>query len=117
MRLGAHEILIDEGTLAYSLYQRTKDMERHRHRYEVNPEYIAQLTSGGLRFSGRSDANRRMEILELSGNKLHFETQLHAEFKSRSGRPSAPYSGLVQAGLNSANQKLKTHPVPASARK
>jgi len=117
MRLGAHEILIDEGTLAYSLYQRTKVWERHRHRYEVNPEYIAQLTSGGLRFSGKSDSNRRMEILELPKERFHFATQFHAEFKSRPGRPSPPYSGLVQAGLNSKYQELKTHPVLASARK
>src|SRR6058998_3719947 len=100
MRLGAHEILIDEGTLAYSLYQRTKVWERHRHRYEVNSEYIAQLTSGGLRFSGKSDSNRRMEILELSNQRFHFATQYHAEFKSRPGRPSPPYFGLIQAAVS-----------------
>jgi len=100
MRLGAHEILIDEGTLAYSLYQRTKVWERHRHRYEVNPEYIAQLTSGGLRFSGKSDSNRRMEILELSNQRFHFATQYHAEFKSRPDRRSPPYFGLIQAAVS-----------------
>jgi CTP synthase len=100
MRLGGHEILIDEGSIAQSLYQKTKVWERHRHRYEVNPRYISQMTSGGLRFSGKSDSNRRMEILELPKNKFHFATQFHAEFKSRPGRPSPPYLGLVQAAVS-----------------
>jgi CTP synthase len=106
MRLGAHEISIDNGSIAYSLYQKSKAWERHRHRYEVNPKYIQQLTSKGLRFSGKSDANRRMEILELPSNIFHFATQFHAEFKSRPGRPSPPYMGLVKASL-SKNLKLE----------
>src|SRR5436190_872819 len=115
MRLGAHEILIDEGTLAYSLYQRTKVWERHRHRYEVNPEYIAQLTSGGLRFSGKSDSNRRMEILELPKERFHFATQFHAEFKSRPGRPSPPYLGFVRAAT-SKRPTLESEQIVASSR-
>src|SRR5438876_518008 len=106
MRLGAHEISIDTESIAYSLYQKTKAWERHRHRYEVNPKFIPQLTSKGLRFSGKSDANRRMEILELPTNTFHFATQYHAEFKSRPGRPSPPYLGLVKASL-SKNLKLE----------
>jgi CTP synthase len=92
--------------MAHSLYQKTKAWERHRHRYEVNPKYIPQLTSKGLKFSGKSDANRRMEILELPSNNFHFATQFHAEFKSRPGRPSPPYLGLVKASLQK-NLKLE----------
>ena len=106
MRLGAHEILIETGSVAHSLYQKSKAWERHRHRYEVNPKYISQLTSKGLKFSGKSDANRRMEILELPSNTFHFASQFHAEFKSRPGRPSPPYLGLVKASL-SKNLKLE----------
>jgi CTP synthase len=101
MRLGAHEITIDDGSIAHSLYQKTKVWERHRHRYEVNPQYISQLTSLGLRFSGKSDSNRRMEILELPNNRFHFATQFHAEFKSRPARSSPPYFGLVRASIKS----------------
>ncbi len=108
MRLGAHEISIDEPSRAHSLYHQKTIWERHRHRYEVNPLYISQLTSGGMRFTGKSDANRRMEILEVSKNEFHFATQFHAEFKSRPNRPSPPYFGLVQAALNS-----KTHVLTA----
>jgi CTP synthase len=115
MRLGAHEILIDEGSIANSLYQRTKVWERHRHRYEVSPGYIPRMTSGGLRFSGRSDSNRRMEILELPKNKFHFATQFHAEFKSRPSRPSPPYFGLVRAALDSKTHVLPTERVLAQS--
>jgi CTP synthase len=108
MRLGAHEILIDQGTTAHSLYRRTKVWERHRHRYEVNPKYIPEITSRGLRFSGKSDSNRRMEILELPGNKFHLATQFHAEFKSRPDSPSRPYFGLVQAALVAKSPAIRS---------
>jgi len=99
MRLGAHEITVDEGTMAHSLYGKGKIWERHRHRYEVNPEYISEITSKGLRFSGKSDENRRMEILEVPSSKFHFATQFHPEFKSRPARASPPYFGLIKAAL------------------
>ncbi len=113
MRLGAHEIHIQEGTIAQKLYNRTSVWERHRHRYEVNPDYIPKLSSCGLSFSGKSDSNRRMEILELPSNRFHFATQFHAEFKSRPGRPSPPYFGLVQASLSSRIPGLKTEQLVA----
>jgi CTP synthase len=99
MRLGAHEIRLVEGTVAQGLYGKSMIWERHRHRYEVNPQFIPQLTSRGLTFSGTSDSDHRMEIMELGTNRYHFATQFHAEFKSRPGRPSPPYFGLLQAAL------------------
>ncbi len=99
MRLGAHEIQLEEDTTAHRLYGSNRIWERHRHRYEVNPRYIPQLESRGLKFSGKSDSNHRMEIMELGTKKFHFATQFHAEFKSRPGRPSPPYHGLVEAAL------------------
>ena len=114
MRLGAHEISVDSGTTAHSLYGKTKIWERHRHRYEVNPKYIEELTSEGLKFSGKSDENRRMEILEVPASKFHFATQFHAEFKSRPGRPSPPYFGLVQAALGSKRVPTESEAVIAN---
>jgi len=99
MRLGAHEIKLVPGTTAHSLYEKDRIWERHRHRYEVTPKYIPQLISKGLVFSGKSDADHRMEILEIGSNKFHFATQFHAEFKSRPGSPSPPYYGLIEAAL------------------
>ncbi len=113
MRLGAHELLLDRGSIAHSLYQQTTIWERHRHRYEVNPKYISQLTSNGIRFTGKSDSNRRMEILELPGRKFHFATQFHAEFKSRPSHPSPPYFGFIRAGLDGKSPLVKAEPILA----
>lgn len=115
MRLGAHEITIDGGTVAHNLYGENRVWERHRHRYEVNPKFISRMASSGLKFSGKSDAGRRMEILELPTKKFHFATQFHAEFKSRPRRPSPPYFGLVRAALASkmppkGSEQLITQP-------
>jgi len=95
MRLGAHETEIEPDTLAADLYGADACTERHRHRYEVNPEYIDQLEDANLMFSGT--AGNRMEILELPDHPFFFGTQFHPEFRSRPGRPSPPFVGLVEA--------------------
>ncbi len=100
MRLGAHETGIDAGTLAHDVYGADSCTERHRHRYEVNPEYIDALESEGLVFSGR--AGNRMEILELPGHPFFFGTQFHPEFRSRPGRASPPFVELVETILENA---------------
>ncbi len=94
MRLGTHETDIEPGTLAAKLYG-DHSAERHRHRYEVNPEYIDRLTDAGLVFSGRS--GHRMEILELPEHPYFVGTQFHPEFSSRPGDASPPFVGLVEA--------------------
>lgn len=100
MRLGAHEILITPNTKASFLYGKEAVFERHRHRYEVNPDYIDRIVSGGGVFSGRSVDGIRMEIFEVPGKYFHMGTQFHAEFKSRPSRPSPPYYGLIKAALD-----------------
>ena len=100
MRLGAHEVRIQPGTLAERLYGRRRVWERHRHRYEVNPDYISKLEQGGLVFSGRSLDGRRMEILEIPSLYFFIATQFHGEFRSRPMSPSPPYYGLVKASLD-----------------
>ncbi|ELZ82322.1 CTP synthetase [Haloferax elongans ATCC BAA-1513] len=97
MRLGAHETEIDEGTLAEEVYDGTSCTERHRHRYEVNPELIDELESEDLRFSGR--AENRMEILELDDHPFFFGTQFHPEFRSRPDRASPPFLGFLRGVL------------------
>jgi CTP synthase len=99
MRLGAHEIIIKPDTLAYDLYKTGTVYERHRHRYEVSPDYDKQLTEKGLVFSGMSSDKRRMEILELPSQNFFLATQFHGEFKSRPGKPSPPYYGFVKSAL------------------
>ena len=98
MRLGTHGTDIERGTLAHEIYGDTACTERHRHRYEVNPEYIDRLEEAGLVFSGR--AGNRMEILELEDHPFFFGTQFHPEFRSRPGRASPPFLALVETVLD-----------------
>ena len=112
MRLGAHEIRITPNTTAYFLYGREEISERHRHRYEVNPEYIPRIAEGGGVFSGRSLDGRRMEIFEIPGKYFYMGTQFHAEFKSRPGKPSPPYYGLIKAALDKKLGKPTAELVP-----
>eukprot|EP01132_Coremiostelium_polycephalum_P003876 gene3876-4835_t len=71
--------------------------ERHRHRYEVNPECVAQLEEKGLHFVGQDSTKVRMEICELDGHDYFVGCQFHPEFLSRPLKPSAPFIGLVLA--------------------
>jgi CTP synthase len=102
MRLGADKINLQSGTLAHRLYGKKMIVERHRHRYEANGEYLDRLQKTGLKFSGKSLDGLRMEILELKDNQFHFATQFHGEFKSRPNRPSPPYAGFIAASLKRA---------------
>ncbi|QIB75130.1 CTP synthase [Halogeometricum borinquense] len=97
MRLGAHETDITEDSLAAHVYGDTVCTERHRHRYEVAPDYIDDLEDGALTFSGR--AGNRMEILERTDHPYFLGTQFHPEFRSRPDRASPPFVGFVKAVL------------------
>lgn len=75
-------------------------LERHRHRYEVNPKYVSVLEDNGLFFSGhhtRFDRTKLMEFIELPKHKFFVATQSHPEFKSRLGDPSPLFFGFVDA--------------------
>ncbi len=99
MRLGAQTVAVKEGSKPYRLYGSAKISERHRHRYEVNPEYIGKLEEAGWKFVGRSDDGNRMEIGELEGHPYFVASQFHPEFKSRPLRPSPLHKGLVEAAI------------------
>ena len=71
--------------------------ERHRHRYEVNPELIESIEAAGLIYVGKDETGERCEIMELEGHPYYVGTQYHPEFKSRPGRPSPPFLGLLKA--------------------
>lgn len=77
-------------------------LERHRHRYEVNPEFVEALEKNGLVFSGyyeRNDGTRLMEFIELPEHKFFVATQAHPEFKSRLGNPAPLFYGFIKACL------------------
>ncbi len=107
MRLGAYPCELKPGTVAAQAYASAKISERHRHRYEVNPEYIEALEKGGLVFSGVSPDRRLMEIAELPRNKHPFfvGTQFHPEFLARPLSPHPIFSEFIKAAI--AKQKGK----------
>src|SRR3972149_6679426 len=87
MRLGAHEITVRGPSRTAKMYGSTKIHERHRHRYEVNPAYIEKIEAAGMAYVGRSDNDRRMEVLELQGHPYFVASQFHPELRSRPLRP------------------------------
>lgn len=97
MRLGEQLCKITKGTMAHDLYGKDEIYERHRHRYEVNPDYIDRIEEAGLIFSGRSDDNIKMEIGELRGARYHIGCQFHPEFLSRPEKPAPLFLGLVES--------------------
>jgi CTP synthase len=99
MRLGGHEITIKQGTLARKIYGKEKIVRRHRHRYEINPEFRPELEKKGLIFSAFSDNGRRAEILEYPKNKFYLGTQYHPEYSSRPGRPEEAFLHFVKSML------------------
>ncbi|XP_055351414.1 CTP synthase 2-like [Paramacrobiotus metropolitanus] len=107
MRLGKRTtIFCEEDSVIKRLYgNETTVEERHRHRYEVNPAYIDRLEERGMRFVGKDDTGKRMEIMELEGHPYFVGVQFHPEYLSRPHKPSPPYVGLLLA----ASGQLKTH--------
>ena len=75
--------------------------ERHRHRYEVNPDLIDEFESAGMKFVGRDVDNQRMEIMELeqSAHPYYVAVQYHPEYLSRPLRPSPPFLGLILSSI------------------
>lgn len=99
MRLGESKVIIGKGTLAHRIYGKTEVGERHRHRYEINPDYIAKFEGESLRFSGKTEDGRRMEILEIPKHAHFLATQFHPEFKSRPQKAAAVFKAFVEAAL------------------
>ena len=97
MRLGLYDCQINAGTLAAQLYGKTMIKERHRHRYEFNNQYRAQLEKAGLVISGVNPQANLVEIVELPKHPYFIACQFHPELLSRPGRPHPLFKGLVAA--------------------
>ncbi len=98
MRLGAYPAVLKPGTLVSKLYGGAPLVyERHRHRYEVNPEYHKALQDSGMIFSGVSPDNRLVEFIEVKDHPFFVATQAHPEFKSRPLKPAPLFKGFVEA--------------------
>ena len=99
MRLGGQKCAVEAGSLAREIYGQDQIVERHRHRYEVNSTYLAQLTAAGMRFSGMSLNEHLAEMVELPDHPWFVGVQFHPEFTStpRGGHPL--FRAFVMAGL------------------
>ncbi|MEE4351499.1 MAG: CTP synthase (glutamine hydrolyzing) [Desulfatiglans sp.] len=97
MRLGAYPAVIKKGTLVNALYHSGEVSERHRHRYEVNPDYHTTLQDKGMVFSGTSRDGRLVEFIELPQLRYFVATQAHPELKSRLEQPAPLFYGFVKA--------------------
>lgn len=107
MRLGKYECHLKKGSKAHEAYGTTKIFERHRHRYEVNNEYVEKLKKAGLVFSGLSPDGMLCEITELPQLDWFVASQFHPEFKSRPEKPHPLFYGLIKTAKNKAENLAK----------
>jgi len=105
MRLGAYEALLKKGTRAHSAYKADSVFERHRHRYEVNPEFVDKLEKSGLIISGVHPKNNVVEIVEWPGEQFGVATQAHIELKSRLEAPAPLFVAFMKAAKESKKEK------------
>ncbi|MBU4477274.1 CTP synthase [Candidatus Parcubacteria bacterium] len=108
MRLGAYPAVLKKGTIAFNAYGQESISERHRHRWEVNPDCVKQLEEKGIVFSGKSPNGMLMEIAELPKKNHPFclGTQFHPEFKSRPLDPHPLFKKFIKTA---AASKKKRH--------
>ena len=97
MRLGAYDCDLKEGSLASEVYGASKISERHRHRLEVNNDYVKKLTDKGLVVSGTNPALNLVEVIELKEHPYFIACQYHPEFKSRPFKPHPLFASFVKA--------------------
>ncbi|TSB44958.1 CTP synthase [Alkalicoccobacillus porphyridii] len=100
LRLGLYACKLQEGSVAKAAYGEQVIYERHRHRYEFNNEYRAQMEAKGFIFSGTSPDGRLVEIIELADHPYFVASQFHPEFVSRPTRPQPLFRDFIKASLN-----------------
>ena len=105
MRLGAQPCRLVEGTRTQAIYNADEISERHRHRYEVNSNYVARLEEAGMKMSGWSLDGELVEIIELPAHPWFVACQFHPEFKSRPRGGHPLFTGYIEAALANARQR------------
>lgn len=97
MRLGAFDCDITTGTLAEKIYKSEKISERHRHRLEINNEFVPSLTEKGMIISGKNNELDLVEVIELADHPFFIACQYHPEFKSRPFNPHPLFESFIEA--------------------
>lgn len=100
MRLGTFPCVLTEGSLSSAAYQEKVIHERHRHRYEINQEYLEPLVQAGFLVSGRSPDGNLVEIMELDDHPWFVGTIFQPEFKSRPTNPHPLFVSFIRAILD-----------------
>jgi len=104
MRLGAYACDLIPQTLAARIYELPRIMERHRHRYEVNEHFVAELEKHGMHVSGRSVDNHLVEIVEIPSHPFYIACQFHPEFLSTPRSPHPVFVNFVKAARKQGKQ-------------
>ena len=99
MRLGSYECALTPGTHAAKAYGVASVQERHRHRYEVNNAYVAQLSAAGLIVSGVNPLRNLVEVMELKDHPWFLGTQAHPEFQSKPNKAHPLFAAFIAAAL------------------
>ena len=99
MRLGAYKCRLAKNSKSRGLYGKDIISERHRHRYEVNNEYLPKLTESGLLVAGINPDRKLVEVIELPEHKFFIATQFHPELKSRPLTPHPLFVGLIKSAI------------------
>lgn len=97
MKLGYQETRIIENTKAYEIYENNKILERHRHRYEINPFYKELLQKDGLNISGTDETGICVDIIEDSKKKFYIGCQYHPEYENKMGKPPLLFSAFIRS--------------------
>ncbi len=106
MRLGAYRCELEKGSRVRKAYGRASISERHRHRYEFNPEYEGILAQAGLRFSGKNPDYGLVEIVEIPGHPWFLGCQFHPEFKSKPLEPHPLFKDFIGASYSRRKARL-----------
>eukprot|EP01135_Chromosphaera_perkinsii_P012234 Nk52_evm5s2622 gene=Nk52_evmTU5s2622 len=107
MRLGKRKTIFTRDCVTKKLYNAEEYIEeRHRHRYEVNPDYVDEMEERGLHFVGRDESGKRMEIIELENHPYYVAVQYHPEYLTRPLTPSPIFVGFILASCGRLNEYL-----------
>jgi len=112
MRLGSRDTVFTSqkmSTIQLLYNKKEKISERHRHRYEVNPDFVDDITKAGLEFVGKDETGTRMEICTLEDHAYYVGCQYHPEFQSRPLDPSPPFLGLMLAATGMLHDYVQQH--------
>ncbi|HKX85550.1 MAG TPA: CTP synthase [Flavobacterium sp.] len=105
MRLGAWKCHLEENTLAHKIYGKSDILERHRHRYEFNGEYLEALQNAGLKASGVNPDTGLVEVVELEDHPFFIGVQYHPEYKSTVANPHPIFVKFVEAAVKNKNNQ------------